>query len=119
MARKDSRKRKASRKGRKASRRVRRSLRGGNPMALSLAQGKEYLNIHQGQRGGGAAMMGAPLDYDSLLPGDLRTAARIDVLDNSTREIAGMRDDGAAYPSPMAPQAGGKRRKSKASTKAR
>lgn len=124
MARKSKASRKASRKGRKASkgsRRVRR-MRGGNPMALSLAQGAEYLKNHEGQRGGGSALMGAPLDYDSMLPGDLRTAARIDVLDKATNEIAGMSD----MPSPVAPQAGGspgskgkRRRKSKASRKGR
>jgi hypothetical protein len=86
--------RKASRKNtRKNTRRNNNAMMmGGNPMQLSLAQGKEFVEIHQGQRGGGAPLMGAPVGYTGMLDESLRASARIGPLDDSVRAIQGMSD---------------------------
>ena len=109
--------RKASRKcwSRKASRknmrRNRRQHGGGVAMAQSLAQGRQFAEIHRAQHGG-AMLSGAPLSAitDSMLPGDLRSFARIGGLDDSIAAAATQRD-----PDQMPAQKGGRR--SKASRK--
>ena len=114
--RKDSRKcyRKASRKNmrrsRKNSRRNRRQ-HGGSAMRQSLAQGEQFASFHSRQHGG-AMIAGAPLSAitDSMLPGDLRSFARIGGLDASIADAATQRD-----PDQMPLQKGGRR--SKASRK--
>jgi hypothetical protein len=103
---------KASRRSRRASRRNRRASsrkaqRGGwvnyNPagvgdssmnaaQATSLQQGKDYDEMHMGQHGGGAALVGAPLDTTGLLDPSLREAARVMPLDASYDAIKGMSD---------------------------
>ena len=124
--------RSASRKGPKASRRNRRlsrrasrrsAQRGGwvvlSPAALNdasmadagkqnLAQGGEYKQLHAGQYGGGAPLLGAPVGETGVLDSSLRTAAMVGPLDRSLAAIQGMSD-----------QSGGARRKRKASRKGR
>jgi hypothetical protein len=121
-SRKDSRKnRKDSRKNRKSSRKsnMRRSnyFGGYNPMELSLAQGRQYQELHQGQHGGSSMQMahGAPVGYSGMLPDDLRASARVEPTFASFQQIQGMSD------MPQAPQqTGGRRRKaSKKSKKSR
>ena len=112
-SRKNSRKnmRKASRKcwSRKASRknmrRNRRQHGGGGAMRLGLAQGEQFAEIHRAQHGG-AMLSGAPLSAitDSMLPGDLRSFARIGGLDESIAAAATQRD-----PDQMPLQTGGRR----------
>ena len=118
---------KASRRNRRlsrrASRRNRRAMRGGwvvlNPAALNdasmadagkqnLAQGGEYKQLHAGQYGGGAPLLGAPVGETGVLDSSLRTAAMVGPLDRSLAAIQGMSD-----------QSGGARRKRKASRKGR
>jgi len=94
---------------------------GGNPrsdpMIQSLDQGKEYLDIHKEQHGGGGSTMlgsGSPYpgEFESggVLPQDLRASARMDPLDKAYAEIRGMSDQSG----------GGKRnRKNKKSRKNR
>jgi hypothetical protein len=112
--RKNSRKnmRKNSRKNMRRSRRnSRRQHGGGGAMPLSLAQGRQFMDIHKAQHGG-AMLSGAPLSAitDSMLPGDLRSFARIGGLDASIADAASQRD-----PDQMPLQKGGRR--SKASRK--
>ena len=112
-------------KGRKASRRASRraAQRGGwvvlSPAALNdasmvdagkqnLAQGGEYKQLHAGQYGGGAPLLGAPVGETGVLDSSLRTAAMVGPLDRSLAAIQGMSD-----------QSGGARRKRKASRKGR
>jgi len=111
-SRKNSRKnmRKASRKcwSRKASRKnMRRNRRqhGGSAMLQSLAQGEQYAALHRSQHGG-AMLSGAPVSAitDSMLPGDLRSFARIGGLDDSIAAAATQRD-----PDQMPLQTGGRR----------
>jgi hypothetical protein len=122
-SRRVSRKAPKGRKGRSASRRSTRRQRGGwvvlNPAALgdnsmvdagkqSLAQGGEYKQLHAGQYGGGAPLMGAPVGETGVLDSSLRGAAMLGPLDRSLTAIHGMSD-----------QSGGARRKRKASRKGR
>jgi hypothetical protein len=102
--------RKASRKcwSRKASRKnMRRNRRqhGGSAMGQSLAQGQQYAALHRSQHGG-AMLSGAPVSAitDSMLPGDLRSFARIGGLDDSIAAAATQRD-----PDQMPLQKGGRR----------
>jgi hypothetical protein len=106
---------KKSRKGRKNSRKAQ---RGGNPMELSLAQGREYNEIHANQRGG-AMLMGAPLSQisDSMLPGDLRASAGVAALDQNLAEIRGMQDAGPVAAPPHQAGGGRKGRKARKSSK--
>jgi hypothetical protein len=60
--------------------------------AQSLQQGADYETLHQGQHGGGAPLIGAPLDTTGLLDPALREAARIQPLDVSYDAIKGMSD---------------------------
>lgn len=116
VSRKASKGRKASRKG---SRRSTRRQRGGwvvlNPAALgdnsmadagkqNLAQGGEYKQLHAGQYGGGAPLLGAPVGETGVLDSSLRGAAMLGPLDRSLTAINGMSD-----------QSGGARRNRKAS----
>ena len=71
----------------KSTMRRRRCWKGGNPMALSMAQGKEYLDIHKGQHGGMA-----PVGTTGMLDDSLRATARVGVLDESLSQIQGMSD---------------------------
>ncbi len=75
----------------------------------NLAQGRDYLNIHRGQHGGGAvSLAGAPVGYTGMLDDALRASARIGPLDNSISAIQGMRDQSG----------GGRRRKGGKKSKA-
>ena len=80
------------------------------PGRLNLAQGGDYLSLHEGQHGGAAVSLAnsAPPGYTGMLDDSLRGAARIGVLDTSMGDIQGMSD-----------QAGGarRRRKGKKSTR--
>ena len=67
--------------------RSRRCWSGGNPMQMSLAQGKDYLDIHKEQHGGMA-----PVGTTGMLDDSLRATARIGVLDESLQQIQGMSD---------------------------
>jgi hypothetical protein len=82
-------------------------MRGGNPMAQSLAQGIEYNKIHAAQRGGAAISLAAaaPVGYTGMLDDSLRAAARIAPLDQAVGQIQGMSD-----------QSGGARRRRRASS---
>jgi len=104
-ARKNMRKnmRKNTRKNRRAN-----LMYGGNPMQLSLAQGREFAEIHREQHGGGAPLMGAPVGYTGMLDESLRASARIGPLDASYAEVRGMSD--IASPAVME-QKGGRRRR--------
>jgi len=118
MANKKSRKvkaRKASRTQRK-KKTYRRKHRGGayDPMAASLAQGKQYAELHSTQHGGGAALVGAPVGDQGLLPDDLRVAARIAPLDARLGEISGMSDQPT-----VAPMKGGRRKSRRAGKKSK
>jgi hypothetical protein len=108
--------RKGSRTQMKKKKTYRRKHRGGayDPMSLSLAQGKQFAEIHSTQHGGGAALVGAPVGDQGLLPDDLRVAARIAPLDARLGEISGMSDQ----PS-IAPMKGGKRKSRKGGKKSK
>ena len=109
--------RKASRKAnRKNTRRNRRSQWGGvapveyvmgqDVTAQSLAQGKQFLEIHANQHGGASVgYEGGPFPgavQDQILPSNLHASARVAPLDAAIREIQGMKD-----------QAGGRRKNRK------
>jgi hypothetical protein len=126
-SRKNSR-RNSRKNNRRNSRRNRRNSRRNNvlyggaysPMALSLAQGREYNEIHANQRGGGylpAPLAGAPVGTTGVLDGALRDAARITPLDGKLNEIVGMRDPDQMPPAPA--QTGGGRKGRKGSRKGR
>ena len=108
--------RKGSRKGsRKASRKDRKDRKqtGGNPMEQSLAQGRQFAEIHSAQHGG-AYLTGAPISQidGSMLEPGLRDFARVGGLDASVAEASTQRD-----PDQMA-QSGGRRNR-KASKKSK
>jgi len=100
--------RKASRSNRKASRRNRRSQWGGvapvdyvmgqDMTAQSLAQGKQFAELHAKQHGGALAYEGGPfpgsVQDQSLLPAGLHASARVAPLDAAIHEIQGMKDQG-------------------------
>jgi hypothetical protein len=118
--RKGSRKagRKGSRKDRKGSRKDRKDRKnrkqtGGNPMEQSLAQGRQFAEIHSAQHGG-AYLTGAPISQidGSMLEPGLRDFARVGGLDASVAEASTQRD-----PDQMA-QSGGRRNR-KASKKSK
>jgi hypothetical protein len=79
--------RKKTKSTRKKTMRRRRCWKGGNPMQMSLAQGKDYLDIHKNQHGGMA-----PVGTTGVLDDSLRATARIAVLDQSMQQIQGMSD---------------------------
>jgi hypothetical protein len=86
---------------------------GDNSMAdagkQNLAQGGEYKQLHAGQYGGGAPLLGAPVGETGVLDSSLRGAAMLGPLDRSLTAIQGMSD-----------QSGGARRRGrKASRKGR
>ena len=114
-SRKVSRKVKARKASRKHKKTYRRKHRGGayDPMAASLAQGRQYSELHSNQHGGGA-LVGAPVGDQGLLPDDLRVAARIAPLDARLGEISGMSDQ----PS-IAPMKGGRRKSRRGGKKSR
>ena len=70
------------------------------PSNLSVAQGQDYLRIHQGQYGGAAPLLGAPVGDQGLLDPSLRAAAHLAPQDAALAASSGMSD-----------QAGGKRSK--------
>jgi hypothetical protein len=71
-----------------------------SPSSASLAQGKDYENIHMGQHGGAyVPMSGAPVGDTGVLDASLRATARIGPTDGAFQAIQGMSD-----------QAGGRRR---------
>ena len=89
----------------------------GNSMApmmnQSLAQGQQFTNMHVNQHGGGALDAGpfpGAVTEQSVLPQNLHAAARIAPLNAALSAIANMKDPG---------QAGGRRRKRRASKKGR
>jgi hypothetical protein len=79
--------RKKTKSTRKKTMRRRRCWKGGDPMEMSLAQGKDYLDIHKNQHGGMA-----PVGTTGVLDDSLRATARIGVLDQSMQQIQGMSD---------------------------
>lgn len=106
-SRKASRKNKKDRKSRKGSRKCwSRKQAGGNPMAQSLDQGKQYMEFHAKQHGG-AYLTGAPLSMitDSRLPTEMRDFARVGGLDASIADAATQRD-----PDQVPAQNGGRRK---------
>lgn len=122
MAKKQS--RRMSRKNRTHRRRHHR-MRGGEsspastgadamrPMVQqSLAQGQQFANMHANQHGGAldAGPFPGAVTEESMLPQNLMAAARVAPLNAALNAIANMKDPG---------QAGGARRKRKASKKAR
>jgi hypothetical protein len=117
MANKKSRKVKARKASRTQMKKktYRRKHRGGayDPMAASLAQGRQYSELHSNQHGGGA-LVGAPVGDQGLLPDDLRVAARIAPLDARLGEISGMSDQ-----SSIAPMKGGRRKSRRGGKKSR
>ena len=108
----------ASRKMNKRNKRSSRKHRGGGALTLSpadindqtmfgpsnlaSAQGQDYARIHQGQHGGAAALIGAPVGDQGLLDQALRGSAHLSAQDAALAASSGMRD-----------QAGGKRSKSR------
>ncbi len=121
--------RKTSRKGRKASRRVRRQ-RGGEapvgeygagsgiaPMKLSLAQGQQFAAYHANQHGGAATAFGpypGAVQEASVLPADLVASAKLLPLNQSFDYI---RQFGPSSDNPNLK--GGKRRGRKSGRKSR
>ena len=106
--------RKGSRKDRKDRKdRKNRKQTGGNPMEQSLAQGRQFAEIHSAQHGG-AYLTGAPISQidGSMLEPGLRDFARVGGLDASVAEASTQRD-----PDQMA-QSGGRRNR-KASKKSK
>lgn len=119
MARKNS--RRMSKKSRSTKRKQMRSRRhrqrggesaaasvGGDTMKAmsqqSLSQGQQYLNMHQGQHGGGGLDAGpfpGAVTEQALIPQDMMGAARVAPLNAALSAIANMKDPG---------QAGGRRR---------
>ncbi len=59
---------------------------------LNLAQGGEYKEMHKGQYGGGAPLEGAPVGTTGVLDSSLRTAAYVAPLDKAMAAIQGMSD---------------------------
>ena len=109
-----SRRQRNSRRSRRNSRRQRssrrnsRSQRGGNGWSAqqSLNQGKEFASFHTNQHGGAQVPLGgAPVDHDSVLPGEMRDSAGLAQADGHFRAVGGMSD--AAAPAPA--QKGGRR----------
>ena len=84
-----------------------------DPMALSLAQGRQYQELHKNQHGGSSTQMahGAPVGYDGMLPADLRASARVEPTFSAMQQIQGMSDMPQATTTTQ--QTGGRRRKSK------
>ena len=83
-----------------------------NPMQLSLQQGQQYDSAHSNQHGGSMGNYsgaGAPVGDQGLLPRELVDSSRTGSLDMKIAEIGGMRDPDQL---PVAPQAGGRRRRS-------
>lgn len=84
--------------GSRRSRRRTSCMRGGQNMGaasqLSLAQGREYAQIHSAQHGGAAVSLAssAPVGYTGVLDDSLRAIARIGPLDHSMAAIQGMSD---------------------------
>ena len=107
--------RKAGRKGSRKDRKDRKNRKqsGGNPMEQSLAQGRQFAEIHSAQHGG-AYLTGAPISQidGSMLEPGLRDFARVGGLDASVAEASTQRD-----PDQMA-QSGGRRNR-KASKKSK
>lgn len=78
------------------------------PMALSLAQGRQYGEFHKNQHGG--VFSGGPYPgavTDSSLPADLRASAHLLPLDKAFADVRGLTD-----------QQGGRKRKSRKGRKA-
>ena len=75
--------------------------------AQSQAQGKQYDQMHAGQKGGAYSLAAsAPVGYTGVLDDSLRASARVGGLDSSFNQIQGMSD-----------QSGGRRRRGKKSRK--
>lgn len=75
--------------------------------AQSQAQGKQYDQMHAGQKGGAYSLAAsAPVGYTGVLDDSLRASARVGGLDSSFNQIQGMSD-----------QSGGRRGKSRKSRK--
>ena len=116
-SRKNSRKNRRNTMRRNTMRRNNMNMMGGagepinTPSALSMAQGREYQEIHKNQHGGGSwsgAGLGAPVGYSGVLPQELVASARVGPTLQSLGEISGMRDQESA---PAPSQTGGGRRR--------
>ena len=79
------------------------------PMNMSLKQGGEYSDLHEGQHGGGA-IVGAPAFQSETLPGSMVEAARTGGTLQAFSEIQGMKDQGGG---------GRRRRRSRRSRRSR
>lgn len=97
MARRVKRDKRSKRVKRRSTRRVRQQ--GGwqdmTPAKMSAGQGQEYMNIHKGQYGGGAAppvLVGAPVGETGMLDPSLVPQARTGGTLASFQEIQGMSD---------------------------
>ena len=104
----NSRQRNSRQRNSRNSRRNSRSQRGGNGWSAqqSLNQGKEFASFHTNQHGGAQVPLGgAPVDHDSVLPGEMRDSAGLAQADGHFRAVGGMSD--AAAPAPA--QKGGRR----------
>lgn len=66
---------------------------------MSMGQGGDYLKYHVGQHGG-AALVGADLSHDSMLPSQLRASAHLAGIDRAIAEVQHYKD-----------QAGGRRKR--------
>jgi hypothetical protein len=126
-SRRMSKKHRTTKRKQMRSRRHRNRQRGGESAAASvggdsmkqmsqqsLSQGQQYLNMHQGQHGGGldAGPFPGAVTEQALIPDNMMGAARVAPLNAALNAIANMKDPG---------QAGGARRRKgrKASKKAK
>lgn len=112
-------------KGRSASKRMKRSHGGVAPVShqdmgwsakVSLGQGRDFFDHHDGQHGG-AALQGADLSSigNDALPNQLRASAHISGLDKAFNDIRGLSDHSGGRRSRKARKA----RKARKSRKAR
>ena len=106
--------RKATRKNRRSTRKSTRRQRGGvaplnysmgEMTQQSLAQGKQFADMHTTQHGGAAGFEGGPypgsVGGEGMLPSGLLASSRVTPLNTAISEIQGMKDQG-----------GGRRRRS-------
>jgi hypothetical protein len=90
------------------------SLAGSWPSRMSLGQGEDYEQLHQGQHGGSAPYP-ASLQGEQLITAEMRGPAMTDTLDRALQQVAGLRDPpndgGSAMPSTAMQQGAGRRRR--------
>lgn len=110
---------------RKAHRRTHRRVRGGVapvtyslagswPSRMSLGQGVQYEQLHEGQHGGAAAPFPASLEGRPLITGQMSDSAMTATLDKAIMDVRGLQDPPNAPSGQMATpvsHVGGRRRK--------